>query len=100
VKRTFEELPKPDIYKSYRHRAIPAIGPFPPPFAGRRSPDPEHLHFATGIEIYATKSLSDHTGSHRHCERSEATRGPRHAAVVCFIVSILAMTMRLGWTPL
>jgi hypothetical protein len=28
----------------------------------------------------------------RHCERSEATQGLRHAALGCFVASLLAMT--------
>src|SRR5271163_2002658 len=70
----------PTVARDYQRQELGSIGPFPPPYASLRSPDPEHLHFATGTQIYATKAFSDHTGSHRHCERSEATQGPRDAA--------------------
>src|SRR3984957_7369136 len=66
-------LPNSDGRRDYQRQELGSIGPFPPPGADLRSPDPEHLHLTTGTEIYATKAFSDHTGLHRHYKRSEAT---------------------------
>jgi hypothetical protein len=50
------------------------------------------LHQRRRDELHAGLRRSGFDAPIRHCEHSEATQGLRHAALGCFLASLLAIT--------